>query len=133
MERRRQLWRHGRWRADEGVAVSPGGLKLLSAVNILITGFAIGFALPRPTVKTLAGKKIPCSVSVVGKIWHYGLVLVFSSCGLGVIRHIYHAVLRCHGWDGAAFAQTLFIAAFVDTRLLFPNSINRYGGLLVSL
>lgn len=62
-----------------------GGLGLLSAVIILIAGVAIGFALPRSTVKTLAGKKIP------------------------------------------------FSAAFVGTRLLFPNSINRYGGLLVSL
>ncbi len=31
------------------------------------------------------------------------------------------------GWDGAAFALTLFSCAFVGTRLLFPNGINRLG------
>lgn len=109
-----------------------GGLGLLSAVIILIAGVAIGFALPRPTVKTLAGKKIPFS-AVVGKIWRYGLVLGFASCGFGVIATFITLFYAAHGWDGAAFALTLFSAAFVGTRLLFPNSINRYGGLLVSL
>ncbi|MFT4465449.1 MAG: MFS transporter [Sodalis sp. (in: enterobacteria)] len=109
-----------------------GGLGLLSAVIILIAGVAIGFALPRQTVKTLAGKKIPFS-AVVGKIWRYGLVLGFASCGFGVIATFITLFYAAHGWDGGAFALTLFSAAFVGTRLLFPNSINRYGGLLVSL
>lgn len=109
-----------------------GGLGLLSAVIILIAGVAIGSALPRPTVKTLAGKKIPFS-AVVGKIWRYGLVLGFASCGVGVIATFITLFYAAHGWDGAAFALTLFSAAFVGTRLLFSNSINRYGGLLVSL
>ncbi|EOV2377598.1 MFS transporter [Escherichia coli] len=37
------------------------------------------------------------------------------------------------GWDGAAFALTLFSCAFVGTRLLFPNGINRIGGLNVAM
>ncbi len=37
------------------------------------------------------------------------------------------------GWDGAAFALTLFSVAFVGTRLLFPNGINRLGGLNVAM
>ena len=37
------------------------------------------------------------------------------------------------GWDGAAFALTLFSCAFVGTRLLFPNAINRLGGLNVAM
>lgn len=109
-----------------------GGLGLLSAVIILIAGVAIGFALPRPTVKTLAGKKIPFS-AVVGKIWRYELVLGFASCGFGVIATFITLFYASRGWDGAAFDLTLFSAAFVGTRLLFPNSINRYGGLLASL
>jgi len=37
------------------------------------------------------------------------------------------------GWDGAAFALTLFSCAFVGTRLLFPNGIHRLGGLNVAM
>ncbi len=36
-------------------------------------------------------------------------------------------------WDGVAFALTLFSCAFVGTRLLFPNGINRIGGLNVAM
>ena len=36
------------------------------------------------------------------------------------------------GWDGAAFALTLFSCAFVGARL-FPNAINRLGGLNVAM
>ncbi|STV03052.1 transporter [Klebsiella pneumoniae subsp. pneumoniae] len=35
--------------------------------------------------------------------------------------------------DGAAFALTLFSCAFVGARLLFPNAINRLGGLNVAM
>ncbi len=48
-------------------------------------------------------------------------------------RHFHHPVYDAKGWDGAAFALTLFSCTFVGTRLLFPNGINRLGGLNVAM
>ncbi|TKI07168.1 MFS transporter [Martelella alba] len=109
-----------------------GGLALLSGVIIAVAALAIAAALPRPPVKTAAGKQLPFS-AVVGIIWRYGLVLAFASCGFGVIATFITLFYSAHQWEGAAFALTLFSIAFVGTRLFFPNSINRYGGLRVCL
>ncbi|WP_413726293.1 MFS transporter [Sodalis sp. RH16] len=109
-----------------------GGLGLLSAFIILVAGLAIAAAIPRPKVKTVAGKQIPFS-AVVGIIWRYGLVLAFASCGFGVIATFITLFYADKDWSGAAFALTLFSVAFVGTRLFFPNSINRFGGLRVSM
>ncbi|VEI20830.1 major facilitator superfamily transporter [Serratia plymuthica] len=37
------------------------------------------------------------------------------------------------GWSGAAFSLTLFSCAFVGIRLIFSHTINRHGGLKVTL
>jgi len=109
-----------------------GGLGLLSGAIIAVCVLAIMAAIPRSPVKTATGKKIPFS-AVVGIIWRYGLVLAFASCGFGVIATFITLFYEDKGWSGAAFALTLFSLAFVGTRLFFPNSINRYGGLRVSM
>lgn len=109
-----------------------GGLGLLSVVIIVVAALAMVSAIRRPQVAMAGGKKLPFR-AVVGKIWRYGLVLAFASCGFGVIATFITLLYADKGWEGAAFALTLFSAAFVGTRLLFPNSINRYGGLRVSL
>ena len=109
-----------------------GGLGLLSGFIILAAALAIMAALPRPSVKTATGKQLPFS-AVVGIIWRYGLVLAFASCGFGVIATFITLFYEAKNWSGAAFALTLFSIAFVGTRLFFPNSINRYGGLRVSM
>lgn len=58
-------------------------------------------------------------------------IVVFGLCGcfLSGLGYLYDA----KGWDGAAFALTLFSVAFVGTRLRFPNGINRLGGLNVAM
>ncbi len=53
---------------------------------------------------------------------------------LGLSRPLLPCFYDAKGWDGAAFALTLFSCAFVGTRLLFfPNGINRLGGLNVAM
>ncbi|SUG53393.1 major facilitator superfamily transporter [Salmonella enterica subsp. diarizonae] len=48
-----------------------------------------------------------------------------ASAGFGVIATFITLFYDAKDWDGAAFALTLFSIAFVGTRLLFPNGINR--------
>ncbi len=70
---------------------------------------------------------------MLGRVWLYGMALALASAGFGVIATFITLFYDAKGWDGAAFALTLFSCAFVGTRLLFPNGINRIGGLNVAM
>lgn len=88
-----------------------GDLQGLALTVMGVALVAILLALPRPAVKASKGKPLPFR-AVLGRVWLYG---------------------DAKGWDGAAFALTLFSCTFVGTRLLFPNGINRLGGLNVAM
>ncbi|MCX8959477.1 MFS transporter [Erwinia psidii] len=119
--------------APLGVAIYRwGGLSLLSCIIIAIALVAILFALPRPSVKNSKGQPLPFR-AVLGKIWHFGLILAMGSAGFGVIATFITLFYQAKGWEGAAWALTLFSSAFVGTRLLFPGAINRHGGLIVAV
>ncbi len=94
-----------------------GGLPLVAGVIMGVALLGIVLALPRPAVKASKGKPLPFR-AVLGKVWPFGMALALTTSGFG---------------DGAAFALTLFSGAFVGTRLLFPNAINRLGGINVTL
>nr|WP_154324392.1 MFS transporter [Pantoea sp. 201603H] len=118
--------------APLGVVIyRTGGILLLAAVIMAIIVTAIAFAIPRPTVKGSKGKLLPFR-AVLGKIYGFGLILAMGSTGFGVIATFITLFYQAQGWEGAAFTLTLFSAAFVGTRLLFPGSINRHGGLKVA-
>ena len=119
--------------APLGVAIYRwGGLLLLAAFVIGIALLAIAMAFPRPAVKSAKGKQLPFR-AVLGRIWHFGIVLAMGSAGFGVIATFITLFYQEKGWEGAAWALTLFSGAFVGTRLLFPNAINRHGGLAVAM
>ncbi|QTF10441.1 MFS transporter [Brenneria izadpanahii] len=109
-----------------------GGLRLLSTFIILVAAIAIVFALRRPAVKVTPGRKIPFK-EVLGKVWVYGMILALASAGFGVIATFITLFYADRNWQGAALTLTIFSCAFVGARLLFPNSINRFGGLRVAL
>lgn len=109
-----------------------GGLLGLSLTIMGVALLAIVLALPRARVRASKGKLLPFS-SVLGRVWLYGVALALGSAGFGVIATFITLYYAAKGWDGAAFALTLFSCAFVGARLLFPNSISRFGGLNVSM
>jgi MFS family permease len=109
-----------------------GGLKLLAGIIMAVALIAVLLALPRPAVKANKGKPLPFR-AVLGRVWPYGMALALASAGFGVIATFITLFYDAKGWDGAAFALTLFSCAFVGTRLLFPNGINRLGGLNVAM
>ncbi|HAU5565229.1 TPA: MFS transporter [Serratia fonticola] len=118
--------------APLGVVIfRSGGLLLLSSIIIAICVLAIALALPRAPVKGSKAKPLPFR-DVLGKIYGFGLILAMGSAGFGVIATFITLFYQDKGWDGAAFALTMFSAAFVGTRLLFPNAINKLGGLRVA-
>lgn len=109
-----------------------GGLQGLSFTIMGIALLAVLLALPRAAVKASKGKPLPFR-AVLGRVWLYGMALALGSAGFGVIATFITLYYDAKGWEGAAFALTLFSCAFVGARLLFPNSINRLGGLNVSM
>lgn len=119
--------------APLGVAFyALGGLYGLSITIMAVALLAILFALPRPKVKASKGKPLPFR-AVLGRVWPYGMALALATTGFGVIATFITLFYDAKGWDGAAFALTLFSCAFVGARLLFPNGINRLGGLNVAM
>lgn len=119
--------------APLGVACyALGGLHGLAITIMAVALLAILFALPRPKVKASKGKPLPFR-AVLGRVWPYGMALALATTGFGVIATFITLFYDAKGWDGAAFALTLFSCAFVGARLLFPNGINRLGGLNVAM
>lgn len=109
-----------------------GGLQGLALVIMGVALLAVLLAMVRPAVKANKGKPLPFR-AVLGRVWLYGMALALASAGFGVIATFITLFYDAKGWDGAAFALTLFSCAFVGTRLLFPNGINRLGGLNVAM
>ena len=111
---------------------SLGGLTLLSGCIILVALTALLAAWRKAPVAGKAATQLPFR-QVLGKVLPYGLALGLASTGFGVIATFITLFYDAKGWSGAAFSLTFFSAAFVGMRLLFPNCINRFGGLRVSL
>ncbi|OQR47791.1 MFS transporter [Klebsiella oxytoca] len=108
------------------------GLHGLALTIMAVALVAVLCALPRAAVKAGRGKAMSFR-AVLGRVWLYGMALALASAGFGVIATFITLFYDAKGWDGAAFALTLFSCAFVGTRLLFPNGINRLGGLNVAM
>ena len=132
VERHRDLWRDGDRRSAGRLFYAWGGLQGLALTVMGVALLAILLALPRPAVKASKGKPLPFR-AVLGRVWLYGMALALASAGFGVIATFITLFYDAKGWDGAAFALTLFSCTFVGTRLLFPNGINRLGGLNVAM
>ncbi|NDJ55925.1 MFS transporter [Enterobacteriaceae bacterium 4M9] len=119
--------------APLGVVIyRTGGLEWLAAVIMGVALLAIVLALPRSPVKANKSKPMPFR-AVLGRVAPYGLALGLASTGFGVIATFITLFYEAKGWDGAAFTLTLFSGAFIGARLLFPNGINRLGGLNVAM
>jgi predicted MFS family arabinose efflux permease len=114
------------------ICYNYAGLSGLGGFIMVVAFIAIACALPRAAVKASKGKPLPFR-AVLGYVWVYGMGLALGTAGFGVIATFITFFYDAKGWDGAAFALTLFSLAFVGSRLVFPNSINRLGGLNVAM
>ncbi|MDV2902082.1 MFS transporter [Phytobacter diazotrophicus] len=114
------------------ICYNYAGLSGLGGFIMVVAFIAVACALPRAAVKASKGKPLPFR-AVLGYVWVYGMGLALGTAGFGVIATFITFFYDAKGWDGAAFALTLFSLAFVGSRLVFPNSINRLGGLNVAM
>ncbi|MFB6327121.1 MFS transporter [Pantoea deleyi] len=119
---------------------APLGVLLNSVAGMsgfagLIALMGIGgylMASRKPAVTVSVGERIPFH-RVFSRVWLYGLALGFGTIGFGVIATFITLYFTSRGWQGAAYALTLFSLGFVLVRLGFGRFITRFGGLRVSL
>jgi len=70
---------------------------------------------------------------VLWRVAPLGLSLSLATIGYGTLTAFIALYYDARGWDGAAWCLTAFAFAFIGTRLLLPNLINRVGGYSVAV
>ena len=70
---------------------------------------------------------------VLGRVAPYGSVVALSSVAYGVLTTFIALYFSYRHWSGAALCLTAFGAAFIVVRALCSQSINRWGGLPVTI
>jgi len=108
------------------------GIPGFAVLIMLMTIFGFWLATRRPAVVVAVGQRIPFN-KVFSRIWLYGLCLGLGTVGFGTIATFITLYFSSHNWSGSAFSLTLFSLGFVAMRLIFSNTIGRFGGIRVSL
>lgn len=70
---------------------------------------------------------------VFGRVLPGGATLALGTLGYGALSTFVALYFTQRGWAGAGYALTAFGVAFIGARLLFSNSIGRWGGYRVSV
>jgi MFS family permease len=119
---------------------APAGVLVLhlggmAAVSVALFGVGLaGWAFARQQPATLAiGADRLSYASVFAKVLPYGLSLGLGAIGFGVITAFVALFYASEGWPAAWIAISAFGGAYVLARLLFIDSIARFGGLTVAL
>jgi len=101
--------------------------------TVILLGFGvIALAWRKPAVPVARGEKLPFH-HVLGRVAPFGMGLALGSVGFGVLATFITLDFAHRHWQGAAFALTLFGAAFICARLVFSQAINRMGGFRVAV
>jgi len=102
----------------------------LIAIAIAVTGISFlnfTIAVPLPGVPILRSEHLPFQ-EVLRKVFLDGLGLALGTIGFGTIASFTTLYYASRHWDAPALAMTLFGVCFIATRLIFADTINRFGG-----
>jgi predicted MFS family arabinose efflux permease len=103
------------------------GLWAVGMVGIVAALAGILWASTIAGVATQPGKGLPFR-RVLGIVLPYGLCLALGGIGFGTIASFLLLYFANHHWPDAALSLSLFGVSFVAARLLFTNTINKWGG-----
>ena len=110
------------------------GLTSLGLLTTLLGGISFVFAQRKNPVPVIAGEHLPFR-DVLGRIAGHGMALALGGIGYSVLATFVTLYYISRQWNanGAALCLTAFGVAFIAARLLFIQSINRFGGFPVSI
>jgi hypothetical protein len=66
-------------------------------------------------------------------VFPHGLSLALAGVGFGTIASFITLYFATRHWQNAGLSLSLFGICFVSARLLFANTINRWGGYRVAI
>jgi MFS family permease len=108
------------------------GLGALGLFTILIGGFSFILAMRKDPVTIEPGEHLPFA-HVLGRVAPHGMGLALSGVGYSTLATFVTLFYASRHWNGAALCLTAFGVAFIVARLLFIQTINRFGGYPVGM
>jgi MFS family permease len=108
------------------------GLAAIGLLTLLIGAFSLALASRKSPVPVHPGEHLPFH-HVVGRVAPHGMGLALGGVGYSVLATFVTLFYASRHWNGAALCLTAFGLAFITARLLFIQTINRYGGYPVAI
>ncbi|MGD0293205.1 MAG: MFS transporter [Terracidiphilus sp.] len=108
------------------------GLASIGLLTLLIGSFSFALACRKSPVPVHPGEHLPFH-HVVGRVAPHGMGLALGGVGYSVLATFITLFYASRHWNGAALCLTAFGLAFIAARLLFIQTINRFGGYPVAI
>jgi len=108
------------------------GLTSIGLLTIFIGAFSLVAAFRKPPVPVVHGEHLPFS-HVLGRVAPHGMGLALGGVCYSVLATFITLFYASRHWNGAALCLTAFGVAFIVARLLFIQTINRFGGFPVAI
>lgn len=109
------------------------GLEGIGILTLLLGVIAYFLANSKQNIISDAVKVEQSFFKVLKIIAPLGLCLTLAGLGFGGISNFITLYYEFFGWANAALCLTVFSVVFIIGRLIFNNSINRYGGIKVGI
>ena len=114
------------------VMIDRLGFASLGVALLLLALLALLLIRKKPSIPVISGVRLPFW-SVFGLIAPYGISLTLASIGYGTLTTFITLFYIDRGWVGAAYCLSVFGVCFILARLIFTNSISRFGGYTVAI
>jgi MFS family permease len=108
------------------------GLSSLGIFTIVICALSLVLAARKAPVPVMQGEHLPFS-HVLGRVAPHGMGLALGGVCYSVLATFITLFYAARHWNGAALCLTAFGVAFILARLLFIQTINRFGGFPVAM
>lgn len=108
------------------------GLASIGLLTIVVGAISLAIAFRKPPVPVVHGEHLPFS-RVLGRVAPHGMGLALGGVCYSVLATFITLFYASRHWNGAALCLTAFGVAFIVARLLFIQTINRFGGFPVAM
>jgi len=108
------------------------GMASIGVLILLIGGFSLVLATRKRPVKITPGEHLPFR-DVAFRVAPHGMVLALGGIGYSSLATFVTLFYLSRHWAGAALCLTAFGLAFIAARLLFIQTIHRFGGYPVAM
>ena len=108
------------------------GLASIGLLTIFVGAVSLAIAFRKPPVPVVHGVHLPFS-QVLGRVAPHGMGLALGGVCYSVLATFITLFYASRHWNGAALCLTSFGVAFIVARLLFIQTINRFGGFPVAM